>query len=283
MKNLKLYTSIIVMLYAIPSLAQRGVLNEVIEAEKSFAQYSVDHGTRDAFVEYMAPNGVLFSKNEPVNGKQLWSARPSDKVSLLFWWPQYADVSVDGTLGYTTGPWYAKPDRNVNEKKAFGYYTSVWEKQTNGTWRVVLDISIPLPNGLVSEDTAVASPTSSLKKNIKSPKQSASVSVIDSLYNNELSFSSKTFLAARFAADSRIHRSGQWPHTSQLQFGGISENVSKIRFKQHSKQVREAGDLSYTYGTALVAEGDKAEKPFKYLRIWKLIDGEWKIVVDILS
>ncbi|HEY0740272.1 MAG TPA: nuclear transport factor 2 family protein [Chryseosolibacter sp.] len=262
-------------------MAQPASLLEVIKAEKEFARYSADHNTRDAFVNYMADDGILFHKNEPVNGKQLWSSRPADNTSLLFWWPQYADVSADGTLGYTTGPWYAKQDRSSNAVTAYGFYTSVWKKEYSGEWKVVLDISIPLPGGLQSSDTVVAWPA---KRNEVRNADSAEIALLlDSVYNDELGASRKSFLAKYFSGESRIHRRERWPYTSADQYHSISETISAIRFKQRSRDIRSAQGLTYTYGNAFITDETGKEKVLKYFRIWKLERGQWKIVLDVLA
>src|ERR1044071_4328290 len=49
-------------------------LAPVVEAEHAFAQYSIDHGMKDAFLSYAAPDGVIVQR-EPVNAIETWARR----------------------------------------------------------------------------------------------------------------------------------------------------------------------------------------------------------------
>jgi hypothetical protein len=53
---------------ALSSSAQTTAVNDVLNAEKSFAAYSVSHGTRDAFLKFLDSTGVVFEKGKAVNG-----------------------------------------------------------------------------------------------------------------------------------------------------------------------------------------------------------------------
>src|SRR5690348_590164 len=66
----------------------------IIEAERAFARAAATNGTREAFLEFLADDGIIFQPG-PVNGKQFWQARASRK-GLLSWQPIFADVSLAG-------------------------------------------------------------------------------------------------------------------------------------------------------------------------------------------
>jgi ketosteroid isomerase-like protein len=51
------------------------------------------------------------------------------------WEPLYSDVSAAGDLGYTYG---SIRTEGLAEKS---YYMRVWKKQSDGTWKVVLDVN----------------------------------------------------------------------------------------------------------------------------------------------
>src|SRR5438128_4856754 len=80
----------------------------LVEMEHAFTKAAATKGTRDAFLEFLADDGILFQPG-PVNGKKLWSERQPRK-GLLSWEPVLADVSRAGDLGYTTGPWEFRPN-----------------------------------------------------------------------------------------------------------------------------------------------------------------------------
>src|SRR5438105_4415169 len=109
----------------------------LVEMEHAFAQAAATKGTRDAFLEFLADDGIIFQPG-PVNGKKFWSERPSRK-GLLSWEPVFADVSRAGDLGYTTGPWEFRPNGPNDKPVAFGEYFTIWKKQRNNSWKAVLD------------------------------------------------------------------------------------------------------------------------------------------------
>src|SRR5438105_5186774 len=109
----------------------------LVEMEHAFAQAAATKGTRDAFLEFLADDGIIFQPG-PVNGKKFWSERPSRK-GLLSWEPIFADVSRAGDLGYTTGPWEFRPNGPDDQPIAFGQYFTIWKKQRDGSWKAVLD------------------------------------------------------------------------------------------------------------------------------------------------
>src|SRR6266853_5940985 len=70
----------------------------LVEMEHAFAKAAATKGTRDAFLEFLADDGIVFQP-APVNGKKFWTERPSRK-GLLSWETIFADVSRAGDLGY---------------------------------------------------------------------------------------------------------------------------------------------------------------------------------------
>src|SRR5213595_2860652 len=111
--------------------------NELVAMERAFAKAAATKGTRDAFLEFLADDGIIFQPG-PVNGKQFWQARTPRK-GRLSWEPVFADVSLAGDLGYTTGPYEFRPNGADDKPIAFGQYFTVWKKQTDGSWKVALD------------------------------------------------------------------------------------------------------------------------------------------------
>src|SRR5256712_13649990 len=90
----------------------------LVEMEHAFAKTAATKGTRDAFLEFLADDGIIFQPG-PVNGKQFWQARTPRK-GLLSWEPIFADVSLAGDMGYTTGPYEFRPHGAGDKPTAFG-------------------------------------------------------------------------------------------------------------------------------------------------------------------
>jgi ketosteroid isomerase-like protein len=60
------------------------------------------------------------------------------------WRPEIVELSGDGTLGMTRGPWTMKG--TGSDGKPFersGIFNSIWKKQTDGSWKIVFDMGCP--------------------------------------------------------------------------------------------------------------------------------------------
>lgn len=123
--------------------AESTAIDSLVAAERAFAQSSVESGMKAAFLGALADDGILF-RGGPVNGVALWRAR-AESPAVLEWAPSYAEVSGDGDLGFSTGPWSLRPKAG-EAAVAFGHFVSVWRRERGGPWRVALDIGISHPD-----------------------------------------------------------------------------------------------------------------------------------------
>lgn len=117
---------------------------ELIAADKAFYKESLIKGTGRAFIDFAANEVILMRQKQfPVMGKQALEQlyQNKDTVALpLKWEPVKAEVSPDGKLGYTFGNWqYTEVDDNGNIDRTYGNYVTIWQKQTDGSWKYVLD------------------------------------------------------------------------------------------------------------------------------------------------
>ena len=64
-----------------------------------------------------------------------------DKSNSLTWTPVGADISASGDLGYTYGTFeFRSKDASGKPTVTRGKYTSIWKRQKDGSWKVVLDM-----------------------------------------------------------------------------------------------------------------------------------------------
>lgn len=116
----------------------------LLKLDKEFDKATAENGV-DAWVSYFAENGVMLTGSGPIVGKSsIYQAMEkvfSQSGFSLRWEPKYSKAPNDGTLGYTYGE-YIKTllDNEGNIIKSKGHYTSIWEKQDNGEWKIVLDM-----------------------------------------------------------------------------------------------------------------------------------------------
>lgn len=114
-------------------------LDSLVAAERAFAARSLEVGMKQAFLQNLARDAIVF-KPGPVPAVPVWSNRPESSYRLM-WEPSWAEVSGNGDLGITTGPWILKPgDRDSVVGQ--GHFMTVWRREPDGPWVVALDIGI---------------------------------------------------------------------------------------------------------------------------------------------
>ena len=119
--------------------------NVLIEADREFARQSAAQGA-PAWIAVMAPNAIKpgaggkWITGPAAIGEQMTAAfsRPGFTLS---WEPVRAEVSRGGNLGYTWGRWTSTSGGNTRS----GTYMTVWEKQPDGSWKVLFDTGDPDP------------------------------------------------------------------------------------------------------------------------------------------
>ena len=117
--------------------------------EGKFAAYSVKNGMRAAFIEFFADDSLLL-RPDPVDGRTYMRAQ-SDPPIILDWKSQITVLSASGDLGMSTGPSKVMSKTDPNLAPSFGQFFSVWQKQKNGDWRVLLDHGISHGNNMAPD------------------------------------------------------------------------------------------------------------------------------------
>lgn len=115
----------LLMLAAAPAAAPTPV-----EAESAFAADAQTLGQWTAFRKWAADDATMFVP-QPVNAQAFLKDR-RDPAKAIEWWPVASYVSCDGKLAVNTGGW-RRPDG------AFGYFTTVWQRQADGGWKWIVD------------------------------------------------------------------------------------------------------------------------------------------------
>jgi ketosteroid isomerase-like protein len=123
----------------------------LLETDIEFSRKSVEVGAAEAFNMYLADSAIqLPAGGEPVMGRESIYAAMKDGHSVLQWEPKKAEVSASGDLGYTWGTYTITTENEKGQKKtSYGKYLDVWKKQSDGSWKVLIDIGnqSPEPQG----------------------------------------------------------------------------------------------------------------------------------------
>ncbi len=116
----------------------------LLQTDIEFAQFSVNNGAAEAFNEYLTGDALqLPAGDNPVEGvKNIYNRMKDNQGNyVLDWSPQYAEVAKLGDMGYTWGTYsLAYKDENGEEQKSYGKYLNIWKKQSDGKWKVAVDI-----------------------------------------------------------------------------------------------------------------------------------------------
>ena len=119
----------------------------LMSRDSKFSNASAKQGPVKAYVSYSAKDVRLFRNDSyPFAGIDASSQALAAKIpatDLFIWQPLSADVSQSGDLGYTHGTYSvgSKQPEKITER---GSYVRIWKKQ-NGVWKVVVDVTNPLP------------------------------------------------------------------------------------------------------------------------------------------
>lgn len=123
---------------------------KLLQTDKDFAQFSVNRGAAEAFNKYLTDGALqLPAGKNPVQGRQNIYEKMKDNQGnyTLNWSPQFAKITNSGELGYTWGTYVLSyKDDEGKEQKSYGKYLNIWEKQTDGNWKVAVDIGNESPN-----------------------------------------------------------------------------------------------------------------------------------------
>ena len=252
----------------------------IIDGEARFYELGQEKGTRAAFLTFLADDGLVFQPG-PTNGRKVWNARPEGGLSLK-WQPVLAAMSHSCDLGYTTGP--AEWRRQKEDEKPFGYgqFVSIWKRQKDGAWKVVLDVGSEVPGTqkiegapeiLVAEDSA-SSPgdrAASLKK----------LRAAETWFADTAKTDSTAALIGSSSPGVRVHREGVFPAVGRTPARlMLSVHRGALSVERTGGDMSQAGDLAYSYGKYTLVRPENTERGH-YLQIWRTEEkGEWKLTLD---
>jgi len=114
------------------------------QKEAEFMQAAATRGS-EGYMSYYAEAAVeLPNGTDAIQGKAEIAKTMGfldDKNNHLIWTPVGAELSASGDLGYTWGTYEfrstGKDGKTVVDR---GKYTSIWKRQEDGSWKVVLDM-----------------------------------------------------------------------------------------------------------------------------------------------
>lgn len=204
-------------------------------------------------------------------------------------------------MGYTTGPSEYNADKSANKPVAQTNYMSVWQRQPDDSWKVILDVGVSGPPNL--EDQALSNADDSkdahaINRKIVRENVTAHEAGVATLSEAERrfaadAFSQGTLKAYALCADKQIRllKTNQAPAVGQRALQDetlIARGNSEWRLQ--GSGVSQQGDLGFTYGDYQTLAGDAqsatAAENGVFVRVWRKRGGGgkgWRIVLNLLK
>ena len=216
-----------------------------------------------------------------MNGRTLYE-KYDDKGRRLIWEPVFATISRSEELGVTTGPWKLKKSATDRDSMAFGQFVSVWKRQPDNSWKVILDVGIDHPP-----------PKTAAPKLQLLPAEEAIPDSDPNMPRPILDRAEQTFLEALKAdagaailasADNgvRIFRADSFPAVGKSA-ANLMLNSDHIRMTRSifGGTMSTSGDLAYRYGSYSSERENVSERGY-FLSIWKVDSKrDWKLLLDL--
>jgi ketosteroid isomerase-like protein len=259
---------------------QKDDIQKIIQTEKAFAQASIDKGTKNAFIEFLSKEAIVFDKSMPVNGLEYW--QKLDFKGVITWQPTIAEIAGSSDLGYTVGNYQFHNTSAEEKPSSFGSFVTLWKKQLDNSWKVSVDMGVShdevmANNTNITEIYPVFKPYELKNQMVLAERM---VFMNDHFYWKNAKSSLNPF-EPHLAQNVRIFRNNLKPIIGK-------ENAKVFLKKTYNKNLvytglkaisSMAGDLVCVYG--VISGGGKSGT---YLRIYKQeAKDAWKIVVEMVD
>jgi ketosteroid isomerase-like protein len=251
---------------------------ELASAEKLFSKTAGEEGIKQSFLKFFANDCVVFTPH-PVNGKELYNRR-AESAANLSWHPVFVEVAASGDFGISTGPWEYSKSKDV-QPIAYGEFFSVWKKQKDGAWKVILDDGIDYPKEeLKPEKENFHMLLSTVKQTFNPDSSRAGLLHAEKLFIENIRANGSTAAYQKFLSKNvRMYRNNKFPAVGKdSAFALLNADPPPFNFTPLDTRVSASGDLGFTYGYAISVQNDSSS----YVRVWRK-EKDWKIAIDILK
>ena len=266
----------VALAFALTTPSHPPAFEEMAEAERAFVRRAQEVSVLQAFMEFFADDVVGFHTGVPAS----WQAEMRKKQvqprdpNLLFWWePRYGDIAASGELGWLTGPAkFGKKDDPSSIKH--GNYASIWKRQPDGHFKVIIDIGIDPPGEVPFAPGLTRMPfTARYAGKEIAPLTRASMQEADRAFNTAARASVASAYQASAAPAIRVHRNGRLPVEGREAVLAWAATQPTITAESLYAESAASGDLGYTWGSY--------EKGH-YVRVWvRDSAGAWHVALDL--
>ena len=260
-------------------------LSMMIDTERAFAARALVIGWKAAFLEYFADDAVGFEGTTASPAKDQIRKRPDPPKDLrLVWEPRYGDIAASGELGYLTGPVQNILLSRDGGRPRHSMYASIWKRQPDGRFRVVLDFGTPTPGPVRFASGFTRAPHGDRFSGVIT-ERTPPLGAADSVLNSRLRTEPASAYRGRLAASARLYRNNRMPAIGERAFlAALAGQPTFSEIDSRSAESAASGDLGYTWGSYVIG-GRRAPKEYGfYVRVWvRGRDGQWRVALDSLQ
>lgn len=277
--------ALVVLLLAFPArTAPSADPAEIVSAERSFAKSVRALGVRDGFLAWLAPRSVVF-KPGPVMAVAHHQKLAPGWNGLLDWSPVHAGISADGRMGWSTGPWTWRRDSTQRAADAHGEYMSVWRRQADGGWKVVLDggIGHPAPTG-APPAIRYARPSPGARLGGRPLAARKSLYEADAGFARAAALEGLAGALRRYAADDVIVLRDGSPRLSgrAATLPAMASSTSRAEMVSNAQFIADSGDLGYTYGSLVTGAAADPDTAW-YVHVWQRSpQAPWQLALELV-
>lgn len=255
------------------------------EAERAFAKRAAASTVREAFIEFFADESVSFEPDPgPARERLKASTRPQPPGFQLLWEPRMGDIAASSDLGFLTGP---AEYINPGQPNRFTNYFSVWKRQPNGDYRVILDIGVATPEKpSFAAGLTRARATATWRGSADRAADEASLSAADrKLAAAAASTAAADAYGAALHPDARLMRHLSVPLvTRDAAVAWLRQETASMTMEPLKAEVAQSGELGYTWGKVSVDTAKGTRSTGYYVRVWtRQADGSWLIAADVVT
>ena len=277
---------------------------ELASADQTYADLADEIGRTEAFRVFLGEGSIVFRGSGPVDALEEYRTADFAQNNLT-WESHYIDVSRDGDLGLTAGPFELADQTLDGDQYSFGHLVSVWKKN-NGRWELIADMAAGIPGFLslsVEPDFGDTQPVldETAHPVMAEVEDNTMQSLIDAdnLFGLSINFRGGQRALLRYGLENtRVYLPGMAPAigagAASSVYGAYLDNelrtTNPISLTYMGGFLSTSKEFGYTYGIMETSTGEfpeieelDGEFHTSYLRQWRFSDNnEWRIAVEVL-
>jgi ketosteroid isomerase-like protein len=245
----------------------------LIKAEIAFEKSCLENGIRDGFLAHVDSNGIEFMEKGPVDAKKFWRSLPVFE-GVFSWSPTYAEMSISGNWGYTSGNYEHRPKSINDTVDESGQYTTVWHQLENGKWKYLIDIGNnhqqrPLDKYPITIDPGKFS----AGKNTSQAALLEQENLFIQSFEKNIGQAYHEMGSVKYI----LNITSSMPVTSTDSAVVILGKIPSLKYHPVGAKISSGNDMAAIYGTF-----NQTGKTGSYLRIWRHEKDGWKIALEVI-